>query len=164
MKLLTTLFSTILMTGSLALAMPAMADEHGMGNMHGMMHGDGAGKYGMHHGAGNWKATLTAEQQQQVSKLKLDYKKKVLPIKARIRQAKIELALLITADKPDQKAIDKKIDEILKLKGEKMRAKARHKIEVRKILNEQQRVAFDLHVLKKSSRGKQGSHHEGHHQ
>lgn len=163
MKLLTTLFSTILMTGSLALAIPAIADEHGMSSMHGMMHGGGPGKYGMHHEAGNWKATLTAEQQQQISKLKLDFKKKVLPIKAKIKQAKIELAMLITSDKPDQKAIDKKIDEILKLKGEKMRAKARHKVEVRKVLNEQQRVAFDLHMLTKASRDKQGAHHQGHH-
>jgi len=157
MKLLTTLFSTILVAGSLALTMPAMADEHGM------MHGKDSTRYGMHHGYGNWKATLTDAQQQQVSKLKLDYKKKVLPIKARIKQAKIELALLMTADKPNQKAIDKKIDEILKLKGEKMRAKANHKIEVRKVLNETQRVAFDLHVLKKASRGKERCHHEGHH-
>ena len=161
-SLLTTLFSTALIAGSLSMVAPALADEHGMrGSGHGMhdMHGKGQA---MHHGRGHWKASLSDEQYEKINKLKLDYKKKVFPIKAKIKQAKIGLALLITSDKPKQKDIDKQIDEILKLKGEKMRLKAKHKVEVRKELNETQRVQFDMRVLKKAHKGKKGYHH-GHH-
>ncbi len=156
MKLLSTLLTSALVTGSLFLVTPVTASQHGM------MHGKG-GHHGMSHGSHGWKATLTEEQQQQVDKIKLDYKKKVLPIKAKIKQAKVDLALLVTADKPDQKAINKKIDEISKLKSEKMRAKAEKRIAVRKILNDKQRVKFDLHVLKKASKGKKGGKHGYHH-
>ncbi|TNF91844.1 MAG: periplasmic heavy metal sensor [Gammaproteobacteria bacterium] len=140
-NLLTTLFTTVLMAGSLCLATPALAKD----------------------GYSSWKNTLTEAQQQQVAKLKLDFKKQVLPIKAKIKQARIELAMLTTANKPDQNTIDKKIDEILKLKGEKIHAKAKLRVEIRKVLNEAQRVKFDLYVLKKASHGKKRYHHKGHH-
>ena len=136
-----TLFITALMVGSLYLITPAIAKG----------------------GYSSWKDTLTQEQQQQVAKLKLDFKTLALPNKAKIKQARIELALLVTTDKPNQDAIDKKVDEVLKLKGANMRAKARLRIEIRKVLNEAQRVKFDLHVLKKASHGKKRSHHKGHH-
>jgi len=63
---------------------------------------------------------------------------------------------------PDQKAINKQIDKIVKLKAEKMRLKAAHKVEVRKVLNDDQRVQFDMKILKSAYHGKQG-HHRGHH-
>jgi len=158
MKHLTTaLLLTALAGGGLGVMMPVMAAEQGQQGMR-MMHDKG---YGRHHRDG-WKSTLTEEQTKQVGKLKLDYKKKVYPIKAKIKQAKVELALLITANKPNQKAIDSKIDEIMKLKATKMRLKAAHKIGVRKVLNEEQRVQFDMKMLKKAYHGKKG-YHRGHH-
>lgn len=136
-----TLFITALMLGNLYLIAPAVAK----------------GDYS------SWKDTLSQEQRQQVARLKLDFKTLALPNKAKIKQARIELALLVTADKADSVAIDKKIDEILKLKGEIIRAKAKLRVEIRKVLNEAQRVKFDLNVLKKASRGKKWSHSKGHH-
>ena len=136
-----TLFIIALMVSNLCLINPAIAKE----------------------GHSSWKDTLTQEQRQQVAKLKLDFKALAIPNKAKIKQVRIELALLVTADEPDQNAIDKKVDEILKLKGENMRAKARLGIAIRKLLNEAQRVQFDLHVLKKASQGKKRSHYKGHH-
>lgn len=150
------ILSVTLLTGGLLMASPAMADQHGMH----MMHGKGQG---MQHAQHDWKATLTEDQEKQLGKLKLEFKKKVLPLKAKIKQAKIELALLVTSDKPNQDSINKKIDELLKLKGEKMRLKSSHKMAVRKILTDEQRVKFDLHVLKKAYHGKKG-HRSGHHQ
>ena len=154
-NLVAVVLSTALMGSGLGVAGLALADEHGMGGMHG-------GGYGMyHHRDGGWKASLTDEQSKQIDKLRLDYKQKSYLLKAKIKQAKIELAMLITSNDPKQKDIDKKIDEILKLKGEKMRLKAAHKISVRKLLTDEQRVQFDLHVLKKAAGGKKGKgyHH-----
>ena len=157
--LIAAVLSTALMGGGLGLTGTALADTHGMHGM-GEMHGKGYGMY--HHGGrDSWKASLTDEQSKQIDKLRLAYKQKSYLLKAKIKQAKIELAMLITSNDPKQKDIDKKIDEILKLKGEKMRLKASHKISVRKLLTEEQRVQFDLHVLKKAAGGKKGKgpHH-----
>jgi len=154
--LIAAVLSTALIGSGMGVAGSALAEEHGMGGMHGKGHG----MYS-HHGGGGWKATLTDEQSKQIDKLRLEYKQKTYPIKAKIQAAKIELAMLMTAEAPKQKDIDKKIDEILKLKGEKMRIKAAHKISVRKLLTEEQRVQFDLHVLNKAYGGKKG---HGHHQ
>lgn len=159
MKYLTTVLLISVLTGGLGMMTPAMATEHGKQGMGmKMMHGKG---HGMGHD-GCWKSSLTDVQKKQVAKLKLDFKKKVYPIKSKIRQAKVELALLVTADKPNQKDIDKKIDEIVKIKSEKIRLKVAHKIEVRKILNEEQRVQFDMKMLKKAFHGKKGGHHGRH--
>lgn len=150
MKTLSTaLIAGTLVVFSLGMVSPALA-EHGKG---------------MHHGGG-WKASLTDEQHTKIARLKLDYKKKKYPIKAKLKQAKIEFALLITADKPNQGAINKKIEQIAKLKKEKMRLKANHKIAVRKLLDENQRVEFDMKILRKAYHGKShgSSHgHRGHH-
>ena len=148
--LMTTLLATALMSSGVGFSSLAMAKKGGH-------HGGG---YGQHHDGGHWKDTLSDEQRKKLGQLKLDYKKKKFPIKAKIKMAKVELALLMTNDSPSQNDINKKIDEVLKLKSEKMRLKAAHKIKVRKLLTSDQRVKFDMHVLIKAYMGKHG---RGHH-
>jgi len=138
------LLITTLLSGGLYLISPVMADEHGR------------------HGSMGWKTSLSESQNKQLASLKLDYKKKAYPLKLNLKQARLELASLIATDKPSHKNIDKKIDEIVKLKAEKMRLKVAHKIEVRKILNKDQQVQFDLKLMKKAFHGKKGGRH-GHH-
>lgn len=136
----------------------AMEGQAGPGR-HGMGHrGEGMHRYGE-----SWKSTLTDEQRAEVAKLHAAYKKRKLPLKAKARALKVELAVLATADDPDSGAIDKKIDEVLKLKREMMREKARHIGAVRKVLTEEQRAHFDVHVLKKAMHGKRKRHGGGHH-
>jgi Spy/CpxP family protein refolding chaperone len=144
------LLAAALACGGINSVPAAFADQHGKHHMMG------------HHGSSHhWKATLSDEQIKEINKLKLDYKKKKYPVKAKLKQAKVELALLMTADSPKQKDIDKKIDQILKLKGEKMRLKTGFKISMRKVLNDEQRVMFDMHLLKKAYHGKK--HKRRHH-
>ncbi len=148
--LMITILTSALMTTGVGFTSQAMAKQAGH-------HGGG---YGQHHDGSHWKATLSDEQRTKLDQLKLDYKKKKYPIKAKLKVAKVELALLMTSDSPSQSDIDKKIESILKLKSEKMRLKAAHKIGVRKILTAEQRVKFDMHVLAKAFKGK---HHRRHH-
>lgn len=152
------LLATALVCGGINPVPAAFADQHRKhSGEHHMMGHHGKGHGSSHH----WKATLSDEQIKNINKLKLDYKKKKYPIKAKLKQAKVELAILMTADSPKQKDIDKKIDQILKLKGEKMRLKAGFKISMRKVLNDEQRVMFDMHLLKKAYHGKK--HKRRHH-
>ena len=168
MRTLTTLTLGILLT-TVGISIPLLAtadpsSHHmGYGGMHEgrMMHDGSMGGYGPGHGSGHsWKTSLTDEQRKKVDKLRLAYKQEKYLLKAKLKQAKVEFALLITEDKPSKSSIDKKIDQIIKLKKEKLRLKADHKINVRKQLSEDQRVQFDLAVLKKMSKGK---HRKGRH-
>lgn len=148
----------VIVAASLALSGMGLAGNSQAAQ--GMMGMHGKDMHAKHHASShNWKSTLSDEQQAQYAKLKLAFKKQVLPVKAKLKQARIDKALLMTADSPNQKEINKKIDEILKLKGEKMRLKTEYKLNVRKMLNAEQRVAFDLYLLKKASHGKRCKHH-----
>ena len=155
MKTLQTLFITIpLLLAGTAMPTTALAD-HGRHHMMG-------GQYGSKH----WKNTLSDEQRNKLLVLKLKKKKQLIPLKLKIKQAKVELAMLIGNDKPKQSAIDKKISEIVKLKQNKMQIKAKHKIAVRKLLNTDQKVMFDLRMLTKAKKGKRCKHgkHKGYSQ
>jgi len=105
-----------------------------------------------------WKDTLTDEQRTKLAKIKLDHMKVQAPIKTKMKTIKMDLALLVTADKPDTAAINKKIDELTKLKNAKMKEKYRYITAKRKVLNAEQRVLFDMNVIKKAMKGKQKGH------
>ena len=145
--LLNSLLIIVLTAGGMAIMSPAMAEGKGM--------------YGMKHHEQSWKATLTDAQRNEINKLKLAHKRKVYPLKAQIKQAKVELALLVTSDNPQQNEISQAINRIVRLKAEKIHLKTVYKINVRSVLNEQQRVLFDLKVLKKAYKGKK-HHKKGH--
>ena len=149
MKYLTiAIILTILTAGAVMTAVSA--EEYTMPGMRGMH---------MMHGYGTGKSSLTNDQSKQISKLKLEHKKKIYPLKTKLQQTRFELALLMMDNNPNQKSIDKKIAQIVKLKSEKIRLKVRHKIDVRKVLSDEQRVHFDLKLLKKSSFNKSRMHH-----
>jgi len=136
--------------GGLGLATTAVAD-HGHG-MHQGMHG-GAGMCGT-----SWKDTLTDEQRTALAKLKLDYMKVKAPIKAKIKSIKVDLAMMVTTDKPDMNAINKKIDELTKLKSDKMKEKYKYIAAKRKVLTAEQQVLFDMRVIQKAMHGKDKGH------
>jgi Spy/CpxP family protein refolding chaperone len=127
--------------------------QYGMHQGEGMHH-DGGGQYGGGYHGKSWKKDLTKEQKDKLRAIKLDYLKKKMPLKAKMKAIKTDLALLMIADAPDMKAIDKKIDEMLAVKKELKKLKVMHKINVRKELTPEQRVKFDMHVLKKAAKGK----------
>lgn len=142
-----------------ALAQMGHAGEggHGGKSPHGEM-GHGKSVYD----ASCWTETLTEEQKAKVAQLRLEKKKIKYLTKAQIKAKKVELAILVTQDNPNQSAIEKKIEEILDLKREKMRKIYAIKIEIRKLLTPEQRVLFDMKMIKKAYHGKHHGHKEGH--
>ena len=121
-----------------------------------------AGRHGDHDGRGRWarawKRTLTDEQRAQVDGMHLDLVRKRSPLEARRRLARLELGLLATHDTPDMDAMNAKIDEILKLQRELMKARVAHIAEVRTVLTAEQRVSFDMGVLERMKRMRRGRH------
>lgn len=122
----------------------------GEGPWHHMMRDGGGGSW--------WDESLSQAQKDKILAMKVDHMKLKYPKKARIKSIKAELAVLVTSDTPDQKAIDAKSNEILALKKEIMAAGYAHKIAVRKELKPEQRSAYDKHLLKKLG-GTQQCHH-----
>ena len=133
--------------GSLGFTTTALADQ-GRGMHGGGMQG-GKGMSGM-----CWKETLTDEQRAKLAKVKLDYMKAKAPIKAKMKAVKVDLAILVTTDKPDMNAINNKIDELTKLKNDKMKEKYKYIAAKRKVLTAEQQVLFDTRVIKKAMHGK----------
>ena len=141
------------------------------GGGHGMKHHGGQG---MHHGRGeggggyghgphifgmSWKDSLTKEQALQIDKLHLKLQKDSSVIKAKLKVAKMEMAILLVEDKPNQSKIDKKLKEILELKSKKMKLRNAHVIDMRKVLTEEQHMSFDMKVLAKAKSKHKGKKH-----
>jgi len=100
-----------------------------------------------------WKK-LPAEKREKLMELRLSFKRRLFPLKAEKRKLKVDLAVLMTSDKPNRAAINGLIDKIVSVKREIMRLKAEHRLAVRKELPEKMRAFFDMRLLKKSFHGK----------
>ena len=150
---------------------------HGGGGMHGGgMHGGergkgGGGRHGEGHGKGhdgthlftpNWRTTLTPEQTSELDRLHVELAKTKAPLLAQIQALKVRLAVLVTADQPDQGAVDALVEELLQAKRAVMSAKYKYIVAQRAVLTASQRVTFDMEVLHRAIEGKRERHgHEG---
>ena len=98
----------------------------------------------------HWKTTLSPEQVQELDRLRVEYAKLKAPLKAKAKAIKLDLAVLATADEPDVAAINARIDQMLTLKRQMMGHKYGHIAAKRRVLTPEQRVSFDMEVLKRS--------------
>ena len=138
---------------------------------HGKRHGGGKhGGHGKHHGKGHgghhlfgdhWKKTLTAEQKAQFDRLHLEFAKKKHGLMSGIRALKVQLAILVVTDRPQQEAIDAQIDNLLTAKRQLMQAKYGYIAAQRTLLTPEQRVSFDMEVIHKADSGKSKGKHGG---
>ncbi len=160
-------FRTVLLVIStliFAAGVPAFAQSgHSGGGGHAMKSHHGETRHGKSiYEASCWTETLTDEQKAKRAQMRLEFKKVKFLIKAQLKVKKIELATLVTQDNPDRNAIESKIEEVLALKREKMRAKYAYKVALRNMLTPEQRVLFDMKMLKKAYKGKSHGHKKGH--
>lgn len=117
------------------------------------------GKMGKHHEHKGWRKSLSEEQKNKLKTLREQFYKEKQALMQDLKTNRVELAKLYTQDSPDQQAIDNKIDAILKLKGQKIRLRVKHKIAVRAILTDEQKKKFDEFAIKKAEKGKRHCRH-----
>lgn len=86
---------------------------------------------------------LTAEQEQKISALRTAFLKDMMSYKSDLNIRQAELQKLQTADNPDMNKINAKIDEIGKIKTEMAKKRATHLQQVRALLTDDQKLAFD---------------------
>jgi Spy/CpxP family protein refolding chaperone len=88
---------------------------------------------------------LTQEQQDKIEAMRTTHQKTMLANRNQLNVKKAQLEQLMTADKPDAAAINKMIDEMSVIKTEMQKKKAEHRLAVRGLLTDAQRVYFDSH-------------------
>ena len=153
--LVTSVFAIALMSTAAGFSPLALASQHDEDEkQHSDHHKETSADHGKenckrHAGSAEWKAGLTPEQGKKIEPLKEDYHKKKHVLKDKIKEARLTLSKAMIQDTPKQDDIYKNINAVLKLKGEKMRLKAAHIIQVRKLLTTEQQVKFDKYVLNK---------------
>ena len=80
--------------------------------------------------------------------MKVKHIKEITPLKNELTEKKAHLKTLESAEKPDKDAINKTIDEIYLLKAEVTKKQSAFRQDVRKLLNDEQKIIFDMHQSK----------------
>jgi Spy/CpxP family protein refolding chaperone len=126
------------------------------------MHEKDPGREGMHgckmSGHKGMIPGLSEEQQGQIKALKTEHMKAVQPLHNQLGEKKARLRTLTTADKVNMAEVNKVIDDIGKMQTQLMKLKEKHRQEIRKLLNDEQRFMFYAH-----KRHHYRPHHEGLH-
>ena len=82
---------------------------------------------------------LTDEQKSKLQNLFFEFRKTQADIAGKLNKARIELQELLSAEKLDKAAIDKKIDEISNYQKELTKNRANHWINIQQVLTPEQR-------------------------
>ncbi len=87
---------------------------------------------------------LTAEQEKQMQAIHQKHMKEVLPLKNLIAEKKAHLVTVSTGDNVDLVAVNKTIDELYALKADIAKKQAAMKQDIRKLLDDDQKLMFDM--------------------
>ncbi len=98
---------------------------------------------------------LSDEQQAQAKAFYSQMKEKTTPIQLDVKEKEIQLQKLMIADKIDESAVFAKVDEVSALKAQIQKARLQNKIQLRSILNKEQRILFDAKATDKKKAKKQ---------
>jgi len=86
---------------------------------------------------------LTEEQQNKIEELRLNFQKEMSPERIKVSKLRLELKELLIADKPDLGKINSQLEDINKQRLKMEKARIKHRLEVRELLTEKQRLIFD---------------------
>lgn len=96
---------------------------------------------------------LTEDQKAKIKDLRIAFMKEIQPIHNQMGELKAKQKSLTSVDKPDMKAINSNIDEITKLQNQLMKATVNHRMQVRNLLTDEQKLIFDTHSKGRMNRG-----------
>lgn len=104
-----------------------------------------------------WKNTLANGQKAEIERIQLGFIKEINILEARLDIKRAEVRDLLLMDNPDTAAIDRKINEEMKLEKEIAHKEINHILAIRKILTPEQRISLDAEILS-SGRALRGRH------
>jgi Spy/CpxP family protein refolding chaperone len=94
--------------------------------------------------AGPGISNLSEEQKTKISAMRTSHMKEMQQLKNLTAENRAHYNTLMSADKADMAAINKNIEEFGKLRVEMMKKQAAHQQDVRALLTDEQRLAFDM--------------------
>ena len=132
----------------------------GQGMQQGMQQGRQAGQQGMFI---NNLPGITDKQKEQIKNLRIGHQKTMMNLRNQLAEKQAHKRTLQSAETADMDAINATIDEITALQNKKMKLNAAHRQSIRNLLNEEQRVMFDMHAGRKGGKhgGKKGFGRKG---
>ena len=86
---------------------------------------------------------FTEEQREQMQKLRLETEKQLKPYQDQMRELRARHQTLVTAEKPDTKAIESSLEKIAEVQLSMAKIRAKHHQELRAQLTEEQRLQLD---------------------
>ena len=114
------------------------------------MAGHKGGHKGGHHFTPHWAKTLSDEQKRKVDEMHLALDRELVVLKARENLLEKELNALTARDGADRRAIHAKIEELMAVKSAILRQRYDHILEMRAVLTPEQRISYDMAVLRRS--------------
>jgi Spy/CpxP family protein refolding chaperone len=122
------------------------------------------GHHGKHDGQG--KMNLSEDQQKKIKEIRLKTAREIMPLRNQLAEKKARLHTISTVDKPDMNEINKTIDEMAALKAQIEKKRVASRMEVRSLLNDEQRLMFDMKgekAMKKYKMKRKEHEHHGKH-
>ena len=101
----------------------------------------------------HWAKTLTDQQKRLVDRMHVDVTKQQSVLKAKIALKKAELENLMVTAPYNKTAAHALIDEIAKIKAQKLKVRYDHVAEMRSALTEDQRLSYDMDRFKDKKHG-----------
>ena len=98
---------------------------------------------------------ITQDQQDKIKNIKLDCEKAIQPLRNELKERNAKLQTAQTAARPDMTAVYKMIDDMVAIKANIEKKEAAMHQDIRKLLTDDQRVAYDTNVFK-DDKGKGG--------
>ncbi len=96
---------------------------------------------------------LTEEQETKIESLRTEHWNKMKNYRADLMILKAEMQKLQVSDNPDGEAIDNKIEAMGKIRTEMQKASNHHRLDVRKLLTEEQKAWYDSRGKRFGQRG-----------
>jgi Spy/CpxP family protein refolding chaperone len=107
-------------------------------------------------------AGLSDDQKAQIHKLRISHLKDIQTLRNQIRENRAHFKTLMTSENPDMNVINKNIDELGSFRNQLMKKQAAHIQDIRKLLNDEQRLGFDRKFEEKArSEGRRGADAHG---
>jgi Spy/CpxP family protein refolding chaperone len=102
---------------------------------------------------------ITDDQQKKIDALKITHQKQMLDIRNQILEKEARFMTITTGDKINKDEALKIIDEISTLKTVREKAKLEHRLAIRSLLNDEQKLWFDMRQQgKEMKHGGKGGH------
>ena len=164
----------VLMAGGLASAQgpggPGMGQGMGPGGF-GQHRPPMEGAFGGAGAHGQWwnnpnivkQLTLTDDQRKAMDGIVQDHKMKLIDLHANLEKAEVTMGPMMTADMPDQKAIEAQIDKVVMARAELEKANARFLLDIRMQLKpDQWKQLQTMRMNRMQHESMRGDGHDGH--